>query len=68
MREQGQGSLKPVGEDFALRKWGVMWRLRNPTEKAAQILSGTGQNQFTTDTFSKTAQDLPADKIDYQGG
>lgn len=51
MREQGQVSLKPVGEDFALRKWGVIWRLRNPTEKRAQILTGTGQNQFTKDTL-----------------
>ena len=66
MREQGQVSLKPVGEDFALRKWGVIWRLRNPTEKRAQILTGTGQNQFTKDTllriFGKSSQGT-VDKI-----
>ena len=50
MREQGQVNLKPVLSDFARRKWGVIWRLGNPTEKRAQILTGTGQNQFTKDT------------------
>ena len=51
MREQGQVNLKPVLSDFARRKWGVIWRLGNPTEKRAQILTGTGQNQFTKDTY-----------------
>ena len=50
MREQGQVNLKPVLSDFARRKWGVIWRLGNPTEKRRQILTGTGQNQFTKDT------------------
>ena len=53
MREQGQVNLKPVLSDFARRKWGVIWRLGNPTEKRAQILTGTGQNQFTKDTLAR---------------
>ena len=37
MWERRQVSLKPVGEDFALRKWGVIWQLRNRIDKQAQI-------------------------------